>query len=149
ANGYESLHTTVMSPTGMWVEVQIRSKRMDEIAEKGFAAHWKYKEGDQESRFDKWITQIRELLENNNADALEFIDDFKMNLYDDEIFVFTPNGDMKGLPSGASALDFAFAVHTELGVNCLGAKVNNKLVPLSYELKSGDQVEILTSHNQK
>ncbi|MCL4857087.1 MAG: TGS domain-containing protein, partial [Flavobacteriales bacterium] len=88
--------------------------------EKGFAAHWKYKEGDQESRFDKWITQIRELLENNNADALEFIDDFKMNLYDDEIFVFTPNGDMKGLPSGASALDFAFAVHTELGVNCLG-----------------------------
>lgn len=149
ANGYESLHTTVMSPTGMWVEVQIRSKRMDEIAEKGFAAHWKYKEGDQESRFDVWITQIRELLENNNADALDFIDDFKLNLYDEEIFVFTPNGDMKGLPTGASALDFAFAVHTELGVNCLGAKVNNKLVPLSYELKSGDQVEILTSHNQK
>ncbi|MCC7332046.1 MAG: bifunctional (p)ppGpp synthetase/guanosine-3',5'-bis(diphosphate) 3'-pyrophosphohydrolase [Flavobacteriales bacterium] len=149
ANGYESLHTTVMSPTGKWVEVQIRTKRMDEIAEKGFAAHWKYKEGDKESRFDKWITQIRELLENKNADALDLIDDFKLNLYDEEIYVFTPNGDMKNLPSAATALDFAFAVHTELGVNCLGAKVNNKLVPLSYELKSGDQVEILTSANQK
>ncbi len=149
ANGYESLHTTVMSPTGKWVEVQIRSKRMDEIAEKGFAAHWKYKEGDQESRFDKWINQIRELLENHDADAFDFIDNFKLNLYDEEIFVLTPTGEMKNLPVGASALDFAFAIHTEVGVNCLGAKVNNKLVPLSHELRSGDQVEILTSHNQK
>lgn len=149
ANGYESLQTTVMSPTGKWVEVQIRSKRMDEIAEKGFAAHWKYKEGGTESRFDKWINQIRELLENHNADALDFIDDFKLNLYNEEIFIFTPNGDMKSLPSGATALDFAFSVHTQVGVNCLGAKVNNKLVPLSYELRSGDQVEILTSAKQK
>ena len=149
ANGYESLHTTVMSPTGKWVEVQIRSRRMDEIAEQGFAAHWKYKEGGAESRFDKWINQIRELLENNNADALDFIDDFKLNLYNEEIFVFTPNGDMKNLPTGASALDFAFSIHTKVGENCLGAKVNNKLVPLSYELKSGDQVEILTSAKQK
>ena len=149
ANGYESLQTTVMSPTGKWVEVQIRSKRMDEIAENGFAAHWKYKEGGEESRFDKWINQIRELLENHNADALDFIDDFKLNLYNEEIFIFTPNGDMKNLPSGATALDFAFAVHTKVGEHCLGAKVNNKLVPLSYELRSGDQVEILTSAKQR
>jgi GTP pyrophosphokinase len=149
ANGYESLHTTVMSPTGKWVEVQIRTKRMDEIAEQGFAAHWKYKEGGKESQFDIWINQIRELLENHDADALDFIDDFKLNLYDEEIFAFTPNGDMKSLPHGASALDFAFAVHTKIGEHCLGAKVNNKLVPLSHPLKSGDQVEILTSKNQK
>ncbi|MCB0409318.1 MAG: bifunctional (p)ppGpp synthetase/guanosine-3',5'-bis(diphosphate) 3'-pyrophosphohydrolase, partial [Flavobacteriales bacterium] len=149
ANGYESLHTTVMSPTGKWVEVQIRTRRMDEIAEKGFAAHWKYKEGGEESQFDKWINQIRELLENHDADALDFIDDFKLNLYDEEIFAFTPNGDMKSLPYGASALDFAFAVHTQVGEHCLGAKVNNKLVPLSHQLKSGDQVEILTSQSQK
>ncbi len=149
ANGYESLHTTVMSPTGKWVEVQIRTRRMDEIAEKGFAAHWKYKEGGEESQFDKWINQIRELLENHDADALDFIDDFKLNLYDEEIFAFTPNGDMKSLPYGASALDFAFAVHTQVGEHCLGAKVNNKLVPLSHQLKSGDQVEILTSQTQK
>lgn len=149
ANGYESLQTTVMSPTGKWVEVQIRSKRMDEIAENGFAAHWKYKEGGEESRFDKWIGQIKELLENHNADALDFIDDFKLNLYNEEIFIFTPNGDMKNLPSGATALDFAFAVHTKVGEHCLGAKVNNKLVPLSYELRSGDQVEILTSAKQR
>ena len=149
ANGYESLHTTVMSPTGKWVEVQIRTRRMDDIAEKGFAAHWKYKEGGEESQFDKWINQIRDLLENHDADALDFIDDFKLNLYDEEIFAFTPNGDMKNLPYGASALDFAFAVHTEVGEHCLGAKVNNKLVPLSHQLKSGDQVEILTSQSQK
>ncbi len=149
ANGYESLHTTVMSPTGKWVEVQIRTRRMDEIAEKGFAAHWKYKEGGEESQFDKWINQIRELLENHDADALDFIDDFKLNLYDEEIFAFTQNGDMKSLPYGASALDFAFAVHTQVGEHCLGAKVNNKLVPLSHQLKSGDQVEILTSQTQK
>ncbi len=149
ANGYESLHTTVMSPTGKWVEVQIRTRRMDDIAEKGFAAHWKYKEGGVESQFDIWINQVRELLENADENALELIDDFKLNLFTDEIYVFTPNGDMKSLPTGASALDFAFAVHTQVGTNCLGAKVNNKLVPLSHQLNSGDQVEILTSNKQK
>lgn len=148
ANGYESLHTTVMSPTGKWVEVQIRTRRMDEIAEKGFAAHWKYKEGQEESQFDKWINHIRELLESNEGNTLEFMDDFQLNLYADEIFVFTPNGDMKNLPNGASALDFAFAVHTQVGERCLGAKVNSKLVPLSFKLRSGDQVEILTSNKQ-
>ena len=149
ANGYESLHTTVMSPTGKWVEVQIRTKRMDDIAEKGFAAHWKYKEGGAESQFDIWINQVRELLENSKENTLELIDDFKLNLFTDEIYVFTPNGDMKSLPTGASALDFAFTIHTQVGVNCLGAKVNNKLVPLSHQLNSGDQVEILTSKKQK
>ncbi len=149
ANGYESLHTTVMSPTGKWVEVQIRTKRMDEIAEKGFAAHWKYKEGSEESQFDKWINQIRELIENNDANALDLVDDFKLDLFSDEIYVFTPEGEMKNLPSGASALDFAFSIHTEIGEQCIGAKVNNKLVPLSTPLKSGDQLEILTSKNQR
>ncbi|PCJ24056.1 MAG: RelA/SpoT family protein [Flavobacteriales bacterium] len=149
ANGYESLHTTVMSPTGKWVEVQIRTRRMDDIAEKGFAAHWKYKEGGSESQFDIWINQVRELLENTDDNALELIDDFKLNLFTDEIYVFTPNGDMKSLPTGASALDFAFAVHTQVGTNCLGAKVNSKLVPLSHQLNSGDQVEILTSKKQR
>lgn len=148
-NGYESLHTTVMSPTGKWVEVQIRTRRMDEIAEQGFAAHWKYKEGGAESQFDKWINQVRELLESSDESTLDLIGDFKLNLFTDEIYVFTPNGDMKSLPTGASALDFAFAVHTQVGVTCLGAKVNNKLVPLSHQLNSGDQVEILTSKNQK
>jgi GTP pyrophosphokinase len=149
ANGYESLHTTVMSPTGKWVEVQIRTNRMNEIAEKGFAAHWKYKEGGAESQFDAWINQVREMLENQDENALDFMDDFKLNLFSDEIFIFTPDGDMKSLPTGASALDFAFSVHTQVGTHCLGAKVNNKLVPLSYQLKSGDQVEILTSQKQK
>lgn len=149
ANGYESLHTTVMSPTGKWVEVQIRTRRMDDIAEKGFAAHWKYKEGQEESQFDIFIRQVRELLENQEGNALDFMDDFQLNLYSDEIFVFTPDGDMKNLPNGASALDFAFAVHTQIGERCLGAKVNSKLVPLSHKLKSGDQVEILTSNKQK
>ncbi len=149
ANGYESLHTTVMSPTGKWVEVQIRTRRMDEIAEKGFAAHWKYKEGGAESQFDVWINQVRELLESNDDNALDLIDDFKLNLFTDEIYVFTPNGDMKSLPVGATGLDFAFAVHTQVGVNCLGVKVNDKLVPLSHQLNSGDQVEVLTSKNQK
>lgn len=149
ANGYESLHTTVMSPTGKWVEVQIRTRKMDDIAEKGFAAHWKYKEGGAESQFDIWINQVRELIENTDGNALELIDDFKLNLFSDEIYVFTPNGDMKSLPTGASALDFAFAIHTQVGTNCLGAKVNNKLVPLSHQLNSGDQVEILTSSKQK
>ncbi len=149
-NGYESLHTTVMSPTGKWVEVQIRTVRMDEIAEKGLAAHWKYKENKEEkSGFDQWIGQIRELIESKDSDALDFIDDFKLNLFSDEIFVFTPNGELKSLPSAATALDFAFEVHSEVGAKCIGAKVNHKLVPLSYQLKSGDQIEILTSKKQK
>ncbi len=149
-NGYESLHTTVMSPTGKWVEVQIRTVRMDEIAEKGLAAHWKYKEKkDQKSGFDQWISQIRELIESKDSDALDFIDDFKLNLFSDEIFVFTPNGELKNLPSNATALDFAFEIHSEVGAKCIGAKVNHKLVPLSYKLKSGDQIEILTSAKQK
>ncbi len=149
ANGYESLHTTVMSPGGRWVEVQIRSSRMDEVAEKGYAAHWKYKEGTAESNFDAWINKIRELLENPEKDAVEFIDDFKLNLFSEEIFIFTPKGEIKNLPKGASALDFAFEIHSEVGAHCMGAKVNHKLVPLSTELKSGDQVEIITSKKQK
>ncbi len=148
-NGYESLHTTVMSPGGKWVEVQIRSKRMDEIAEKGYAAHWKYKEESSESSFDNWINRIRELLENPEHDAIEFIDDFKLNLFSEEIFIFTPKGEIRNLPKGASALDFAFEIHSEVGANCMGAKVNHKLVPLSTQLKSGDQVEIITSKKQK
>lgn len=151
ANGYESLHTTVMSPTGKWVEVQIRSKRMDEIAEKGFAAHYKYKENsdDVSSKFDRWIGEIRDLLENPEANALDFIDDFKLNLFADEIYVFTPKGDLKVLPRNATTLDFAFDIHTDIGLKCIGAKVNNRLVPLSHQLKSGDQVEIITSSKQK
>lgn len=148
-NGYESLHTTVMSPTGKWVEVQIRTKRMDEIAEKGLAAHWKYKEhSEQASGFDKWISEIRDLIESKDGDALDFIDDFKMNLFAEEIFVFTPKGELKTLPSNATALDFAFEIHSEVGAKCIGAKVNHKLVPLSYKLKSGDQIEIITSSKQ-
>jgi GTP pyrophosphokinase len=149
ANGYESLHTTVMSPGGRWVEVQIRTKRMDDIAEKGYAAHWKYKEGSEESHFDTWINKIRELLENPETSAIEFIDDFKLNLFSEEIFIFTPKGEIRNLPKGASALDFAFEIHTEVGSHCMGAKVNHKLVPLSSELHSGDQVEIITSKKQK
>jgi GTP diphosphokinase / guanosine-3',5'-bis(diphosphate) 3'-diphosphatase len=148
-NGYESLHTTVMSPTGKWVEVQIRSKRMDEIAEKGLAAHWKYKENDDKaSGFDKWINQIREMIENQDNNAMDFVDDFKMNLFAEEIFVFTPKGELKNLPSNATALDFAFEIHTEIGAKCIGAKVNQKLVPLSHRLNSGDQIEIITSNKQ-
>jgi GTP pyrophosphokinase len=149
ANGYESLHTTVMSPGGKWVEVQIRSRRMDEIAEKGYAAHWKYKEGTSESNFDNWINKIRELLENPEGNAVEFIDDFKLNLFSEEIFVFTPKGEIRNLPMGASALDFAFEIHSEIGSHCMGVKVNHKLVPLSTKLKSGDQVEIITSKKQR
>lgn len=149
ANGYESLHTTVMSPGGKWVEVQIRSRRMDEIAEKGYAAHWKYKEGANETNFDLWINKIRELLENPEKDAIEFIDDFKLNLFAEEIFIFTPKGEIRNLPKNASALDFAFEIHSEVGYHCMGAKVNHKLVPLSTQLKSGDQVEIITSKKQK
>ncbi|MEZ5172759.1 MAG: bifunctional (p)ppGpp synthetase/guanosine-3',5'-bis(diphosphate) 3'-pyrophosphohydrolase [Bacteroidia bacterium] len=150
ANGYESLHTTVMSPTGKWVEVQIRSSRMDEIAEKGLAAHWRYKEHDDaESGIDEWLHKIREMLDHSDSNALEFINDFKLNLFSEEIFVFTPKGELKTLPSGSSALDFAFDIHSEVGMSCIGAKVNNKLVPLSHKLKSGDQIEILSSSKQK
>ena len=151
SNGYESLHTTVMSNKGQWVEVQIRTRRMDEIAEKGYAAHWKYKEspGNNESRLEEWISKVREVLETNDSNAIEFIDDFRSNLFHDEVFVFTPKGDLKTLPTGATALDFAFEIHTEIGARCLGAKVNQKLVPLNHQLKNGDQVEILTSKKQK
>ena len=148
ANGYESLHTTVMSPTGKWVEVQIRSSRMDAVAEKGFAAHWKYKDEEQDHGLDEWLTKIREMLENPDGNALDFIDDFKLNLFSDEIFVFTPNGDLRTLPQGATALDFAFDIHSQVGAECIGAKVNHKLVPLSQPLKSGDQIEIITSRKQ-
>lgn len=150
ANGYESLHTTVMSPSGKWVEVQIRSKRMDEIAEKGYAAHWKYKENQTaESTFDRWVGEVRELLENPEADAEEFINEFKLNLFSDEIFIFTPKGDLRVLPKNSTTLDFAFDIHTDIGLSCIGAKVNSKLMPLSHVLKSGDQVEILRSNKQK
>jgi guanosine-3',5'-bis(diphosphate) 3'-pyrophosphohydrolase len=150
ANGYESLHTTVMSPSGKWVEVQIRSKRMDEIAEKGYAAHWKYKDNNAvDNTFDRWIGEIRELLENPDADAEEFINEFKMNLFSDEIYIFTPKGDLRVLPKDSTTLDFAFDIHTDIGLTCIGAKVNGKLMPLSHVLKSGDQVEILRSKKQK
>jgi GTP diphosphokinase / guanosine-3',5'-bis(diphosphate) 3'-diphosphatase len=148
ANGYESLHTTVMGPDGKWVEVQIRTVRMDELAEKGYAAHWKYKDSANENQLDDWIRKIREILENPQENALEFLDDFKLNLFAEEIFAFTPKGEMKTLPINATALDFAFDIHTKVGEKCIGAKVNHKLVPLSYKLKSGDQVEILTSSKQ-
>lgn len=157
SNGYESLHTTVMSNSGKWVEVQIRSRRMDDIAEKGLAAHWKYKDkgtgeaqaDNAESGFDEWLTRIREILENPDPNAIDFVDDFKANLFAKEIFVFTPTGEVRTLPAKATSLDFAFDIHTEVGMHCIGAKVNGKLFPLSHELKSGDQVEILTSNKQK
>lgn len=152
ANGYESLHTTVMGPDGKWVEVQIRTNRMDEVAEKGYAAHWKYKDDgtttERENQLEDWLRRIRELLESADHDALDFIDDFKLNLFAEEIFVFTPKGEMKTLPVEATALDFAFEIHTKVGEQCIGAKVNHKLVPLSHALKSGDQVEIITSSKQ-
>jgi GTP pyrophosphokinase len=149
ANGYESLHTTVMGHKGKWVEVQIRSKRMDEIAEKGFAAHWKYKEGTADKTLDTWLREIRELLRNPDYNALEFLDDFKSNLFSKEIYVFTPKGDLKILPSDATALDFAFEIHSDVGYHCIGAKVNHKLVPLSHKLSNGDQVEVISSKKQK
>lgn len=152
ANGYESLHTTVMGPEGSWVEVQIRTKRMHEIAEKGLAAHWKYKAkggGQEDNRVDEWIGKIRNLLDNPQNQAIDFIDDVKLNLFSDEIFVFTPAGDIKTLPIGATALDFAYDIHSRIGDGCIGAKVNHKLVPLSYKLKSGEQLEVLTSKKQK
>lgn len=147
-NGYESLHTTVMGPKGQWVEVQIRTQRMNEIAEKGFAAHWKYKESSSDNGLDQWILKVREMLSNPEANALDFLDDFKMNLFSDEIFIFTPKGALIQLPLGATALDFAFDIHSDVGARCIGAKVNHKLVPLSYKLQNGDQVEIITSGKQ-
>lgn len=150
SNGYEALHTTVMGPQGKWVEVQIRSKRMNEIAEKGLAAHWKYKEGTpDESRFDQWFQQIREVISNQETDSIDFLQDFKMSFLAEEIYVYTPKGDVKMLPTGSTALDFAFAIHSAIGVKTIGAKVNHKLVPISHKLRSGDQVEIITSNKQK
>jgi len=150
ANGYEALHTTVMGPNGKWMEIQIRSKRMDEIAERGFAAHWHYKDkSSQASELDKWIKRIRETLESPSADAMEFLDDFKLNLFSSEILVFTPKGQIITLPKDATALDFAYDIHTEIGNKAIGAKVNHRLVPLNHVLSSGDQVEILTSDVQK
>ena len=150
SNGYEALHTTVMGPQGKWVEVQIRTKRMNEIAEKGLAAHWKYKEGSSdENRFDKWFQQIREVIGNQDTDSVDFLQDFKTSFLAEEIYVYTPKGDVKMLPVGSTALDFAFSIHSAIGVKTIGAKVNHKLVPLSHKLRSGDQVEIITSNKQK
>lgn len=150
ANGYESLHTTVMSPQGKWVEVQIRTRRMDEIAEKGLAAHYRYKENSRDdSKFDRWIAEIRDLLENPAVNAMDFVDEFKMNLFHEEIYVFTPKGELRVLPTGSTTLDFAYDIHSDIGNKCIGAKVNNRLVPLSYQLQNGDQVEIITSAKQK
>ncbi|MDH6357124.1 RelA/SpoT family protein [Parabacteroides sp. PF5-9] len=151
ANGYQALHMTVMGPDGQWVELQIRSRRMDEIAEKGFAAHWKYKESnvEEDTELDKWLQTITEILESPNPNALDFLDTIKLNLFTTEIFVFTPKGDLKTLPQGATALDFAYALHTDIGNRCIGAKVNHNLVPLNHPLSSGDQVEIITSRSQK
>ncbi|WMI67821.1 bifunctional (p)ppGpp synthetase/guanosine-3',5'-bis(diphosphate) 3'-pyrophosphohydrolase [Mangrovimonas sp. YM274] len=149
STGYEALHITVMGPKGRWVEVQIRSERMNEIAEKGYAAHYKYKHGNAEDALDTWIDKLQEALESNESNAVDFVEQFKLNLYSKEIYVFSPKGDLKSLPKGATPLDFAFNIHTEVGMKTRGAKVNGKLVPLSQELKSGDQVEILTSENAK
>jgi len=150
STGYEALHITVMGPKGQWVEVQIRSERMHEIAEKGYAAHFKYKHGDQkEQGIEIWLNRLQEALENSNANAVDFVEEFKLNLYSKEIFVFTPKGELKSLPKGATPLDFAFNIHTEVGIRTRGAKVNGKLVPLSTTLNSGDQVEIITSEQAK
>ena len=152
ANGYQALHVTLMSNRGQWIEVQIRSQRMDDIAEQGFAAHWKYKEGggsEDEGELTKWLKTIKEILDDPQPDALDFLDTIKLNLFASEIFVFTPKGEIKTMPQNCTALDFAFSIHTFLGSHCIGAKVNHKLVPLSHKLQSGDQVEILTSKSQK
>ena len=150
STGYEALHITVVGPEAKWVEVQIRSNRMDEIAEKGYAAHFKYKQGaENENGLDGWLNRLKETLENQSINAIDFVEDFKLNLYAKEIYVFTPKGDLKSLPKGASALDFAFSIHTDVGLKCRGAKVNGKLVPLSFELNSGDQIEVLTTANNK
>ena len=151
SNGYEALHVTVMGPFGKWVEVQIRSKRMEELAEKGLAAHWKYKEGNKNNDhlIEEWLAQVREVLNSSESNALDFINDFKLNLFSEEIYVFTPKGEARTLPAKSTALDFAFSIHSDLGLRCIGAKVNYRLVPLSYELANGDQVEIITSNRQK
>ena len=150
STGYEALHITLMGPRGRWVEVQVRSERMDEIAEKGYAAHYKYKNGaTEESGLDVWLNLLREALENSETNAVDFVEDFKMNLYSKEIFVFTPKGEIKSLPKGATSLDFAFSIHSELGIRTRGTRVNGKLVPLNYELKSGDQIDVITSQYQK
>ncbi len=150
SNGYEALHITVVGPSSKWVEVQIRSERMHEIAEKGYAAHFMYKQGKQnENGLEDWLNRLQEVLENSDTSALDFVEDFKLNLYSTEIFVFTPEGDLKSLPKGSSALDFAFSIHTELGLKTRGIKVNGKIVPLSHKLKSGDQIEIIKSENTK
>ena len=153
ANGYQALHVTLMSKRGQWIEVQIRSDRMDEVAEQGFAAHWMYKEGEEEISEDEgelndWLSTIKEILDDPQPDAMDFLDTIKLNLFANEIFVFTPKGEIKTMPAGCTALDFAFSIHTFLGSHCIGAKVNHKLVPLSHKLKSGDQVEILSSKSQ-
>ena len=151
STGYEALHITVMGPKGRWIEVQIRSERMNEIAEKGYAAHYKYKEGgkDQDENLESWIGKLQEVIENPDSNAVEFVEQFKLNLYAKEIFVFTPNGDLKSLPKDATPLDFSFSIHTEIGMKTRGAKVNGKLVPLNHILQSGDQVDIITSENAK
>ncbi|MEM6966614.1 MAG: RelA/SpoT family protein [Bacteroidota bacterium] len=151
SNGYESLHTTVIGPDGRYVEVQIRSVRMDEIAERGFAAHWKYKgvKGDKYNVFDAWLNSVRDILDIQDGDAIQFIEDFKTNLFNEEVYVYTPKGDMKILPKGATALDFAFSIHTDIGYHCQAVKVNKKLVPMGYKLQSGDQVSVITNKNQK
>jgi guanosine-3',5'-bis(diphosphate) 3'-pyrophosphohydrolase len=150
STGYEALHITVVGPSAKWVEVQIRSERMNEVAEKGYAAHFKYKGGDEnESGLDSWLNKLKETLESQSLNAIDFVEDFKLNLYSKEIYVFTPKGDLKSLPKDASALDFAFSIHTDVGLKCRGAKVNGKLVPLSHALKSGDQIEVITSSANK
>lgn len=152
ANGYQALHVTLMSNNGQWIEVQIRSERMNDVAEQGFAAHWKYKEGggsEDEGELEKWLRTIKEILDDPQPDAIDFLDTIKLNLFASEIFVFTPKGDLKTMPQNATALDFAFLLHTDIGSHCIGAKVNHKLVPLSHKLESGDQVEILTSKSQR
>ncbi|RTY87197.1 RelA/SpoT family protein [Flavobacterium sp. RSP15] len=150
STGYEALHITVMGPKGRWIEVQVRSERMDEIAEKGYAAHYKYKNGTtEESGLDVWLNLLKEALENSETNAVNFVEDFKMNLYSKEIFVFTPKGEIKSLPKGATSLDFAFSIHSEIGIRTRGTRVNGKLVPLNFELKSGDQIEVITSQHQK
>lgn len=149
SNGYESLHTTVVGPGGRFVEVQVRSERMDDIAERGYAAHWKYKNVSDKDAYEAWFDNIREMLEHTNSDALEFVADFKTNLFQEEVYVFTPNGDMKMLPKGATALDFAFYIHSDLGYHCQAIKINNKIVPIGYKLQNGDQIEVITNKNKK
>ena len=149
SNGYESLHITVVGPSGKWIEVQIRTTRMDEIAEKGFAAHWKYKEGSRQQAMDEWLQNVREIIENYDPHAEDIVDQMKLDLYSREIFVFTPKGDVIRLPEGATLLDFAFAIHSEVGMHCTGGKIDNRVVPIHHTLQTGDRVEVITSKNQR